>query len=116
MDKLQEELLNAPPTCGCMPWFMHRNHDLITLTGPGGPPDIVYNKTWSASHGGSTHTSTQTIELNYDMVMLHDPCYLAGVILHELGHLAGWPGSHPDQGLEKACTFGCIKTPRGGGH
>jgi RHS repeat-associated protein len=114
MDKIQEELLNAPPSCGCMKWFMDRDKDLITLSGPGGPPNVTYNKQWGPRRRGEAHGTTG-IELNYDMVMFNDPCYLAGVILHEMGHLAGWSGSHPDEGLDKACTFGCVKTPRGGG-
>jgi len=116
MDKALTELLNAPPSCGCLKWFMDRKQDLLTWLGPGSPPNVTFNKKWGPARRGAAHEKPQTVELNYDMVMLNDPCYLAGVILHEMGHLAGWSGSHPDEGLDKECSFGCVKTPRGGGH
>jgi hypothetical protein len=116
MDKLTSELLNASPSCGCMKWFMDRRQDLLTWLAASGPPNVTFNNKWSPSRRGQAHSSTQTIELNYDMVMLNDPCYLAGAILHELWHLAGWSESHPDEGLDKECSFGCVKTPRGRGH
>jgi hypothetical protein len=107
------EKLNENPKCGCEGYFNQYKANLLLWLLPGGPPRVIYNKKWGYNPRGATAAPWDTMELNYDMVMLNEPCYIAGVILHEMGHMARKENSHPNDGIDKKCSFDCISTPRG---
>jgi RHS repeat-associated protein len=91
--KIQEGL--GSPTC-CSRYFSGRGVDLATWTQPGGPPYILRaegklrremkrRKVCGAAQKGAPF---QYFWLNPDCFKTPDPCKIASLLMHEMGHLA----------------------------
>jgi RHS repeat-associated protein len=103
----------------CTSYFANLNQDLDALTMTGGPPFITFAS--SSAFGGSTSVcgKPQTgppftyIFINKACFQRPDPCKLASVILHEMGHNAR-RDSHDNEPPEffRKCNLGCAQPGR----
>jgi RHS repeat-associated protein len=101
-------------TCPCQAWFIDHGSDLLPFLSVGTPPSVQYMKGVSWSYVSDTAAPWDDLRVNYDRAMKEDKCFIAGAILHELGHIVLQRNDHVGfEEFRKACSAGCVTVPRG---
>lgn len=120
-DRIRRGLENAKDDC-CDKYFSDRGIQLGDWTEPGGPPYIRQASRRGSTRGGKVCGWAQKgppfiyAFVNWDCFRTPDPCLLASVILHEMGHLArqDTQDNEPSD-FFKTCRLpgGCVNPGRG---
>lgn len=120
MNRIRDNITKKGDEC-CAEYFASRNQDLAEWLSPGGPPYITQARGATAKGmqrvsacGQSQKASPFTyMFLNPGCFRRPDPCKLASIIMHEMGHLARQDTTDNEpEDFFRICSAACVKPGR----